>query len=299
MKHNRLRRELPYHLMLLPGVIVVAIFCYVPIRGLVMAFQQVNPMVGMKGAKFIGLENFTRLFNTPGIGSVIRNTLFIAIFKVILGIIVPVVITLLLNELRSYKLRRTVQVLIYIPHFMSWIILASVLKEILSPSTGIINQLITLFGGDPVFFLGSPSTYPWVIILSDLWKEFGFATIVYFAALVGIDPALYESAEIDGAGRFKKMLHISLPGMVPIIALLSLLSIANILSAGFDQIITTYSPSVYSTGDVLDTWIYRMGLISRDYGLATAMGLIRSFVSFALISISYFLAYKFTDYRIF
>ncbi|MEF2245536.1 MULTISPECIES: ABC transporter permease [unclassified Paenibacillus] len=294
------RRNLPLHLMIFPGLLLLIIFSYIPMAGLYIAFQKFIPAKGFFGdQRWIGWDNFVYMLDMPGIYSVLWNTVFIAGMKMIAGLIVPITVALLLNELRSSGLRRGIQTLVYLPHFLSWIILAGVLIDILSPSSGLVNQLLNMFGLKSIFFLGSNDWFPYTMVISDVWKEFGFATIVYLAALTGIDPQQYEAAVIDGANRWKQTWHVTLPGMRMIIVLMMVLSMGNILNAGFDQIVNLYSAQVYQSGDIIDTLVYRIGLQQAQYGVATAVGLFKSVVSFLFISVAYFLAYKLADYRIF
>lgn len=294
------RKELPFHLMLLPGVVIVFIYMYIPLSGLIIAFQKFVPAKGLFGnQKWIGWDNFIYLYNLPGAISALRNTVIIAFFKIILHLIIPITISILLNEIRCTWFRRTAQTLIYLPHFLSWIILGGILIDILSPSDGIVNRILGLFGAEPVFFLGSNDYFRGTLIATDVWKEFGFNTIIYLAAITNIDPNQYEAATIDGANRFQRMRYITLPNMRMIIVLMMVLSLGNVLNAGFDQVYNLYSKQVYSTGDILDTFIYRIGLLDAQFGVATAMGMFKSVVSTLFISISYFCAYKFADYRIF
>lgn len=296
---SRMLRELPLHLMLFPGLVLVLIFSYFPMVGIVIAFQNFNSANGLFGSKWVGLANFSYILNLPDFFQVLWNTVFIAVMKIVAGLIVPITIALLLNEVNKGFIKKGVQTLIYLPHFLSWIILSGILIDILSPSSGIINQFLKLFGLDPIFFLGSIKWFPFVMVISDVWKEFGFSTIVYLAALAGINPSLYEAAFMDGANRWKQTLHITLPGISPIIILLTTLSLGNVLNAGFDQVFNLYSPAVYQSGDIIDTFVYRMGMIDAHYGTATAIGLFKSAVSFVLISVSYWLASRFANYRIF
>ena len=286
--------------MLLPGVVIVFIYMYIPLSGLIIAFQKFVPAKGLFGnQKWIGWDNFIYLYNLPGAISALRNTVIIAFFKIILHLIIPITISILLNEIRCTWFRRTAQTLIYLPHFLSWIILGGILIDILSPSDGIVNRILGLFGAKPVFFLGSNDYFRGTLIATDVWKEFGFNTIIYLAAITNIDPNQYEAATIDGANRFQRMRYITLPNMRMIIVLMMVLSLGNVLNAGFDQVYNLYSKQVYSTGDILDTFIYRIGLLDAQFGVATAMGMFKSVVSTLFISISYFCAYKFADYRIF
>ncbi|QTH43595.1 sugar ABC transporter permease [Cohnella sp. LGH] len=299
MNMKKTKRELPLHLMLVPGVLILLIYCYYPMVGFVIAFQKFIPINGLFGSDWIGLGNFRYVLQMPDIWQVLGNTVFIASMKILLGLAVPILVAVLLNELKHVLIKRGVQTLIYLPHFLSWVILGGVLVDILSPSEGIINQLLNAVGLDSIFFLGSNKWFPAVLIFSDVWKEFGFSTIVFLAAITGINPSLYEAAIVDGANYTRQAWHITLPGMVPVIVLMATLSLGNVLNAGFDQVFNLYSPSVYQSGDILDTLIYRIGLLDAQFGVATAIGLFKSFVSFVLITISYFLAYRLVNYRIF
>jgi len=292
-------REFPLHIMLLPGVVILFVYSYIPMAGISIAFQNFYPTNGLFGSDWIGLKNFRYVMQMPDIAEVLWNTIYIATMKIIAGQIVPLSIALLLNELKNQLVKRGVQTLIYLPHFLSWILLGGILIDILSPSEGIIAQILRTIGIEPIFFLGSNQWFPYVMVASDVWKEFGFGTIIYLAAITGINPTLYEAAIMDGANHWRQTWHITLPGMLPIIVLMATLSLGNVLNAGFDQIFNLYSPAVYQTGDILDTVVYRMGLIDAQFGVATAIGLLKSVVSTILISISYYLAYRLANYRIF
>jgi putative aldouronate transport system permease protein len=196
-------------------------------------------------------------------------------------------------------LKRSIQTTIYLPHFLSWVILGGILIDILSPSDGLANRVIKLLGFQPIFFLGDNKWFPFTMVFTDSWKEFGYGTIVYLAAITGIDPALYEAAKMDGANRWKQVVHVTLPGMKMVIVLLLVLSLGNLLNAGFDQIFNLYSPPVYQSGDIIDTFVYRIGMLDAQFGVATAVGLFKSVISLIFISVSYYCAYKFADYRIF
>lgn len=299
-KCGRFRKELPFHLMLLVPVILVFIYMYLPMGGLVIAFQKFIPAKGLFGdQKWVGLGNFELLLKNPQALPALRNTVIIAAWKIVLHLLIPVTVSILLNEIRSAAFRRTVQTMIYLPHFLSWIILGGILIDILSPSGGLLNRFLGLFGIEPIFFLGDNSWFRFTLIFTDVWKEFGFGTIVYLAAITNIDPTQYEAATIDGANRFQRMVHVTLPNMRMIIVLMMVLSLGNVLNAGFDQVYNLYSKQVYSTGDIIDTFIYRLGLIQQQFGQSTAMGMFKSVVSTFFISVSYFCAYKFADYRIF
>ncbi|MDR1445186.1 MAG: ABC transporter permease subunit [Treponema sp.] len=295
----KLLRELPLHLMLIPSIVLVFIYSYLPMAGIGIAFQRFVPTNGLFGSPFVGLQNFRTLFLLPDTWQVIGNTIFISFFKMIGGIIVPVVFALLLNEIHSKPARRIFQTMVYLPNFLSWIILSGIFIDILSPTRGIVNQGLSGLGIEPIFFLGNPQWFPFTMIITDIWKGFGFGSVIYLAALTSIDPSLYESAVIDGANRWKQTWHITLPGITSTIILMTVLSMANILNGGFDQIFNMYNPAVYSTGDILDTMIYRMGIQNAQFAVSTAAGLFKSGISFVFIVVSYYLADKLAGYRIF
>lgn len=297
MKFSKLKKQWPYHLMLLPGVILIFIFSYVPLYGLVIAFEKYNPGLGFS-SPWAGLENFRYVFSQPNFVRTIWNTFYIAIFKLLGGIVVPVTVALLLNEVLHDKMKRIFQTLVYIPNFLSWVIMAGILMDILAMD-GIVNEALGKFGIDAVNFLGNPGVFPWTMIVSDIWKGFGFGTVVYLAALTGIDPGLYEAAMVDGAKRWKQTVYITIPLLMPTIILMGVLALGNVLNAGFDQIYNLYSPVVYETGDIIDTYVYRLGLQQAQYSVGAAVGLFKSVISCIMVVISYILADKLAGYRIF
>lgn len=299
MKNTKLMREMPLHLMLLPAVIILLVFNYIPMVGIVIAFEKYMPVKGIFGSKWIGFNNFTYLMHLPATFEVLFNTVFIAFMKIIAGIIIPLTFALLLNEVSKAAFKRTVQTIIYLPHFLSWIILTGILIDFLSTNDGVVNNVIKSLGFEPIFFLGNYKLFPFVMVITDTWKEFGFGTIIYLAALTSVDPSQYEAAVIDGASRWKQTLYVTLPGILPIVILMTVLSLGNVLNAGFDQIYNLYNPAVYKTGDILDTFIYRLGLQEAQYGPATAAGLFKSLVSLIFITTSYKLADKFAGYKVF
>lgn len=295
---KRLRRERALHLMLLPSIVLLFLFHYIPLGGIVIAFQNFSPAKGLFGSRWVGLDNFKYIFALPTFTRVIRNTLFIACGKLALNIVVPVAFALLLNEIDHKGFKRTIQTVTYLPHFLSWVILGGVMTDVLSPSTGIINQALGFIGLEPIFFLGDAAIFPHTMIWTEIWKEMGFSAVIYLATLTGIDPTYYEAAVVDGAGRWKQTIYITLPGLMPTIVMLSTLALGNVLNAGFDQIYNMYSISVYSTGDIIDTFVYRLGLEDFQFSPSTAVGLFKSAVSTLLIVGSYKLADITTGYRI-
>lgn len=294
---KQLKRQWQYHALLIPGVILVFIFSYIPLYGVIIAFQDYNPGMGFS-SPWVGLEHFKYVFSQPAFIKTIWNTLYIAFFKLIGGLVVPVAVALLLNELTGARIKRVFQTLVYIPNFLSWVIMAGVLMEILSKN-GAVNQVLGLVGMDPINFLGNAKVFPWTMIVTDIWKGFGFGTVVYLAALTSIDPGLYESAMMDGAKRWKQTIHITIPLLMPTIILMLVLSLGSVLNAGFDQIFNLYSPVVYRTGDIIDTYVYRLGIQQAQYSVGAAVGLFKSAVSCVMVGASYILSDKLAGYRIF
>ena len=292
------RSSRAYHIMMLPAMLLLLVFSIAPMSGIVIAFEKFVPAKGIFGSKWVGLNNFKYMFNQPDSWQVLSNTVIIAVSKIVLNLVVPVIVALLLNEIRSRRFKRTVQTIVYLPHFLSWVILGGILTNVLSLD-GIVNRLLQALGMQPVLFLASNATFRPVVIITDVWKEFGFGSVIYLAAITGINETLYEAAEMDGANRLQRVLHVTLPGIMPTVVLMATLSLGNVLNAGFEQIFTLYNPMVYSTGDIIDTYVHRTGLVNAQYGLATAVGLLKSVVSMVLIAGSYKLAEKTVNYRIF
>ncbi|MCL2351178.1 MAG: ABC transporter permease subunit [Firmicutes bacterium] len=290
-------------MMLLPGMIFLFIFYVIPIIGNIIAFQNysvVNAFFGL-ASKFVGLTNFKIIFlQNPNSLQVIINTLIIAIAKIVMNIVVPVVFALLLNECLNRTVKRGIQTVVYLPNFLSWVIAGHIFRTIFS-MTGMVNKALTGLGilKAPLLFMASNTWFRPIIIFTDVWKGFGYAAVIYIAAITAIDLNLYEAADIDGADRWQKMRYVTLPGIMPTVILMSTLALGNVLNAGFEQVFNMYNPIVYQTGDVLDTFVYRTGLVNLQMDKATAVGLSKSVISLVLIVISYKLADKFAGYRIF
>jgi putative aldouronate transport system permease protein len=291
-------RNIPLYVMLLPGVIAIFVFYYVPMYGLVIAFQDYQPVHGFWGSPFVGFEWFELAFSMRDFPIILRNTVVIAFYKLILGQLVPIIFALMLNEIRARPFKRVVQTIVYFPHFLSWVIIGGIFIEILSLN-GIVNTVLTKIGIEPVFFLGSNAWFRPVIVATDVWKNFGWNAILYLAALTAINPNLYESAAIDGANRWRQTWYITLPGIATTVVLVFALRLGHFLQVGFEQVLMLYNPIVYETGDIIDTYVYRAGLIDSQFSLATAIGLFKSTIGFILIVGSYRFAYKVANYRIF
>lgn len=295
---RRFRRDYPLYLLMLLPTLFILIYAYIPMLGISIAFMKYLPAKGFSGSKWIGFDNFKVLFNMPGFYQALINTLSISVFKIMLNVLVPVVFTILLNEIRRERIKKTIQTLVYLPHFISWVLLSGILIKLLS-ADGVVNQFLQLFGIEPIIFLGDNRWFRATIIITDVWKEFGYGTIVYLAAVAGVNQDLYEAAQIDGAGHIKQMWHVTLPSIVPIIVLMTTLNIGSILNAGFGQVFNLLQPIVYESGDILDTLVYRIGFSSGQFGLSTAANLFKSVISILLIAVSYKSAYHLTGYKVF
>ena len=287
-----------FHFMMLPGMIFLIIFSYIPMVGIIMAFENFTASKGFFGSPFVGLKHFQYMFSLPDIWAIIRNTLCIAIGKMTLTTLLAIVFAVLLNEIRLNWMKKAIQTVVYLPHFLSWVVLASVVVNMFNLD-GSVNQILVAIGLDKINFLGSNKVFQPLLIGTDVWKEFGYNSIVYLAAITAIDPGLHEAAAIDGATWWKRIWHVTIPGMMPIILLMAAMSLTSILSAGFDQIYNLYSPIVYETGDVLDTYVYRIGLVGRQYSFGSAVGLFRSVVGMVLLLTANGLTKKLTDRKIF
>jgi len=290
--------ELTFHLMLLPAVILIIIFAYIPIAGNIMAFQDFRPFLSFTDSPFVGLDNFRFIFSLPTFSRAFRNTMVIAFWRTLMGLLVPLLLALLINEVLNNKFKRLTQTAMFLPFFLSWAVLGGVVRELFSLQ-GPINQIISAFGADPYMFMASNNWFRTILVSTATWQGMGINMVVFLAAVTNIDPGLYESASLDGCSKIKQVWYITLPGMLPIIVLLSTLALGGLLNAGFDQVLVLYNPLVYETGDVIDTLIYRVGLQNRQFSIAAAMGLFRSLVNLSLVGISYFLAFKSTGYRVF
>jgi len=281
------------YMLLIPGLAFLLLFKYTPMYGIVIAFQDFNIFGGISGSEWVGTAQFERLIHSDEFLQVLVNTLLISLYKITLLFPIPIVIALMLNEVRRMFFKRTIQTIIYLPHFLSWVIISGLFLNILSPSGGIVNEIIRSFGGEPISFFTDNSLFRSLVVFTAGWKEIGWNAIVFIAAIAGIEQEQYEAAAIDGAGRIRQMWSISLPGMLPTIILMFILRIGSLLEAGTEQILTMYNPLVYETGDVIGTYVYRMGLGQQDYSFSTAVGLFNSAVGFLLIVIGNMLSRKF------
>ncbi|NHW36196.1 sugar ABC transporter permease [Paenibacillus aceris] len=269
--------------MVLPGLIYFILFKYIPLSGVIIAFQDYSVFTGIFGSSFVGLNHFHNLFTYPEFLRVLKNTLLISIYQIVLGFPAPIALAMLMNEVRKMFFKRAVQTVLYLPHFISWVIVGGLVINFLSPSSGMVNDFLKWLGKEPVFFMQEPNYFRSIVVTSGIWKEVGWGTIIYLAALAGINPELYESAEVDGAGKLKQAFSITLPSLLPTIMVLLLLRVGHVLDLGFEQIYMLLNPLVTETGEVLDTYIYRIGLLGGQYSYTTAIGLFKSLVGVILV----------------
>ncbi|MCS7463001.1 ABC transporter permease subunit [Paenibacillus doosanensis] len=277
------RSNLDLYLILLPGLLFLLLFKYTPMYGIVIAFMDFNIFDGVSGSKWVGLDQFNKLFHSEDFYHVFINTLIISLYKIVLLFPIPILIALFLNEVRKVWFKRTVQTVIFLPHFLSWVIISGLFMTILSPSGGMVNNVIQYFGGTPISFFLDNDVFRSVLVFTAGWKESGWNAIIFIAAIAGIEQEQYEAASIDGAGRIRQMLYITLPGILPTIVLVLVLRLGHLLEAGTEQILTMYNSVVYESGDVIGTFVYRQGLGQQDYSFSTAVGLFNSVVGFILI----------------
>lgn len=259
------------------------LFCYVPMYGVTIAFKDYKPLLGVFGSKWVGFKHFTEIFVNENLWIALRNTLIISILRILLCFWVPLLLAILLNEMIDGPVRRLYQTLIYLPHFISWVIMGGIVTMFLSPSSGLINKLIVFFGGESQYFLMKSSTFLPVIILTDIWKNAGWGTIIYIAAINGVNPELYEAAEIDGASRVKQIIHIMIPSIFPMVSLMLILAVSSILSAGFDQVIVFQNNYNRNIASIIDTFVYDLGIKGAYKSEATVVGLCKSIVSTILL----------------
>jgi putative aldouronate transport system permease protein len=302
MKNKKIREIIRhrsvYALLFLP-LIYYIVFRYIPIYNGQIAFRDFMPMDGVTGSKWIGLEHFTTFIQSFYFWELIRNTLFYSFGKLLVSVPAAIILAIMLFESIRPTLAKIVQTLAYLPHFLSWVIMYGILLVLLAPGDGIVNDVIKAFGGEPIAFMTNTKTFPFIVILSDAWKEMGWSAIIFIAALIGIDPSLFEAAIVEGVSAPQRVWYITLPSIRPVIVMVVLLRLGTILDAGFNQMFMIYSIPVYSVADIIDTWVYRQGLLNFQFGLATAVGLFKGVIGLMLVLLSNWMAKKVSDSAIF
>lgn len=285
-----------YYVLIIPGLLYFVVFHYVPIYGVIIAFKDIAPFEGLHGiftSEWVGLRHFKNFIHSYYFWDIIENTLTISFYRLLFGFPAPILLALLLNEVRHTVFKRTVQTISYLPHFLSMVVVAGLVTVFLSTDGGFVNGVLRQFGIEPIMFLGDTRYFRSVLVVSGIWKEVGWSSIIYLAAIAGVDAQLYEAARVDGAGKLRQVWHITLPGIRHIIVILFILSIGNVMDGGFEQIFLLYSPPVYEVADIIDTYVYRKGLVEIQYSFAAAVGLFKSVIALALIVTANYLAKKF------
>lgn len=267
----------------MPAILYYVIFHYIPMYGMIIAFKDYRFSAGIWNSPWVGFSTFQHLMSLESFWQVFRNTIILSLYKLIFGFPAPIALAILFNEIRVAVFKRIVQTLSYLPHFLSWVVIAGLFIQFLSPSVGPFNIILKSLGFDPIYFLGSTVWFRFTLVVTDIWKEIGWGTIIYLAALTGINPELYEAAEVDGSNRFQNMIHITLPSLTPVITIMFIFAVGRIVNDDFDQIFNLYNPAVYEVGDVLSTYTYRRGLVELDYSFAAAVGLLKNVVAFVMI----------------
>lgn len=283
---SRVSKMRHYYLLLVPIFVYFVLFHYLPMYGVVLAFKDFNPRLGIFGSPWIGLHHFERFIGSYHFERVVGNTLIISLLRLALGFPAPILLALLLNEIRRTTFKRVVQTISYLPHFISWVVMAGIIMELLSPTRGVVNQFIQQFGVDPIYFLGESDYFRGVVVVTGIWKSVGWGTVIYLAAISGVDVELFDSAHMDGTNRFQDVWYIILPSIRSTILILLVLNTGQILNAGFDQIFNLYNPLVYDVGDIIDTYVYRVGLENFEFSFATAVGLFKNLIGLILVVVT-------------
>lgn len=290
-----LARDKYLYLLALPGIVYFLIFKYVPVGGLVIAFQNYSPYLGILHSEWVGLEHFQRFFSNDDFLLLLRNTMMISLMNLVFFFPLPIVLSLMLNELRSMAYKRFVQTVIYIPHFLSWVLISGLTYLMLSQSEGLVNKILFALGGERIGFLTDSNMFWGLLTAQVMWKEAGWGTIIFLAAIAGVDPQLYEAAVVDGAGRFRKIWHITLPAIRNVIVILFILRLGSVMDVGFEQVYLMMNGAVSSVADVFDTYVYRNGVQQGQFSYSTAIGLFKSIVGIVLVVAANKLAKRFGD----
>lgn len=297
-----IKRNYIIYLMLVPGILSLLLFKLAPMGGMVIAFEKFSAFKGIFGSDWVGLDNFRKIFQDPYISKVVINTIVLAVLSVVVVFPIPIIFSLFLNEVRQKHIKHSVQSLSFLPYFISSAVMVSILYTLLSPSYGIVNNIIKSLGGDSIYFMANPNWFRPLYIVLQIWQTFGYSAIIYMAAMTSIDPALYEAAEVDGANRWTMMRHITLPSISVSVVTMLIISIGNIFTVDLDRILLMYNPSVYDTADVIQTYVYRIAFQSTgfpDYSYGTAVNILKSVIAFILVVLTNKAADKFSDTRLF
>jgi hypothetical protein len=288
------KRNRALYIMIIPVLLFYILFHYKPMYGAIIAFMDYNPRLGIKGSDWVGFEHFIRFFQSPYFFRVLKNTVLLSVYGIIWGFPAPIILALLLNEVRQMKFKKTVQTITYLPHFISLVVVTGIIKDF-TQSTGFINDIIVAFGGERTSLIQNPALYRTIYIVSDIWQEIGWGSIIYLSALSGIDQQLYEAASIDGADRFKKLINVTIPSIMPTIVIMLILRLGQILGSSYEKTILLYNEATYETADVIASYIYRVGILERNWSYSTAIGLFNSAVNLIFILAANKISKKFND----
>lgn len=279
------KRNRSLYLLVLPVILFYVLFHYKPMYGAIIAFQDFNPRLGVSGSDWVGFDQFIRFFTSPYFGRLVKNTLLLSVYGIIFGFPAPIILALLLNELKAMRFKKTVQTITYLPHFISLVVVTGIIKDF-TQSTGLINDIIVMFGGVRTSLIQNPALYRTIYIVSDIWQGIGWGSIIYLSALSGVDQQLYEAASIDGAGRWKQLIHVTLPGITPTIVIMLIMRMGQLLGTGYEKTILLYNEATYETADVIASYIYRVGILERNWSYSTAIGLFNSVINLALLIVT-------------
>lgn len=298
---SQMKKYYPFYLFLIPALVIVILFSYVPMYGIIIAFKDFKMARGILGSEWVGLAHFQKIFSDPNFYRVLFNTIKLSVLSLVTSFPVTIIFALRVNELMNMKFKRVVQTITYLPHFLSWVVVGGFVYQLLSPSNGLINSILVSLGviDKSIYFMVEQDMFTPIFLITNLWKSTGYSIVIYLAAIAGIDQGLYEAAIIDGANRFQRVLYVTLPALAPTICTLLILNISSLMSVGFDPIFNLYNPATYPTADVIATYVYRKGMVEAQYDLTTAIGLFQNVVGVILILFSNWLARKANpDYRI-
>lgn len=298
---TQLKKYYPFYLFLVPAILIVVVFSYIPMYGIIIAFKDFKMARGIVGSEWIGLAHFQKIFSDPNFYRVLMNTIKISVLSLITSFPVTIIFALLVNEIMNMRFKKVVQTITYLPHFLSWVVVGAFVYQLLSPSNGLINSILISLGviEKPIYFMVEQDSFIPIYLITSLWKSTGYSIVIYLSTIAGIDQGLYESATIDGANRFQRVLHITLPALAPTICTLLILNVSSLISVGFDPIFNLYNPATYPVADVISTYVYRKGMVEAQYDLTTAIGLFQNVVGLILILFSNWLARKANpDYRV-
>ncbi|RHP32002.1 sugar ABC transporter permease [Lachnotalea sp. AF33-28] len=292
---KQMRKHWQFYLLIALPLIYIIVFCYIPMPGVLMAFERYSPSKGLLGSDWVGLQHFKQFFASPSSTRIIWNTLRIGLYSLIAGFPIPIILAVAVNEVANKRFKKSVQMITYAPYFISTVVLVGILAQITDPRLGVLNKIIELFGGDPINFMGNPKMFDHLYVWSGIWQGVGYNSVIYIAALAGVSKELQEAAVVDGASRWKRIWHVDLPSIRPQIIILLIFSVGNVLNIGYEKIYLMQNDLNIQTSEVISTFVYKVGLVNADYGFSTAVGLFNAVISIILLTTTNYIAKKTTD----